>query len=295
MTVVLAILKFIGILLLVLLALVLVLLLIVLFFPVSYRIWGSYYDKPVIRVKCYWLFHLFSLHWQYENENVQQYLRIFGIKKDLQKDSAKEAGQPAKVRMKPEKKQKKTTENLEEPIKEVSEDTKEIKSDIVEIPEITKDSLKSGKRKSIFQRVQSIIQQIREKLHDIKQRLLRIKKNFTKIKDILQDGECRLAFFHLKDELILFLKRLNPRKIKLNACFSTGSPDTTGGALGVFALFPAVYKNRWNIYPDFESEKFYIRADFDIYGRIFIFQMLGIVLRIVFDKNCRKLYNKMTE
>lgn len=296
MTIVFAILKLIGILLVVLLAIVLTLLLFVLFFPVSYRIWGAYQEKPLIYVKLYWLFHLFSYYWQYAENEMQQYLRICGIKKNLQKDISKEdytkedftkedLTEPEEKAETSAKRHKDKTEQVKQ--KNSTDDLKE------PITEISKEAPQTSKKRGIFQRIQSIIQRIQEKLRDIKYQLLHIKDIIMKMKDILQDQECKLAFSHMKQELVLFFKYLNPRKIKLNASFSTGSPDTTGGVLGVLALFPVVYKNHWNIYPDFEAEQFYIHADFEICGRIFVFQLIGIMLRIFLDKNCRKLYYKI--
>lgn len=285
MTIVFAILKLIGIFLLALLAIVLALLLLILFFPVSYRIWGAYQDKLLIYVKLYWLFHLLSFHWQYAENETQQYVRICGIRKNLQKNAAKEDFTELEAE---------SSQTASEPSEEASQTASETPEEALQsTKEIPEEASQTEKKRGIFQKVQSIIQQIREKLHDIKRRLLHIKDTIMKIKDILQNQECKQAFSHIKRELVFFLKHLNPRKIKLNASFSTGSPDTTGGVVGVLALFPAVYRNHWNIYPDFEAEQFYIRADFEICGRIFIFQFVGIMLRIIFDKNCRKLYYKM--
>jgi hypothetical protein len=81
-----------------------------------------------------------------------------------------------------------------------------------------------------------------------------------------------------------------PRKSKLNGIFSTGSPDTTGQLFGFICCIPFMYQENWNITPDFEAENAYFRGEFHAKGRIYIFQIVGIMLRIIMDKNCRRLY-----
>ena len=55
-------------------------------------------------------------------------------------------------------------------------------------------------------------------------------------------------------------------------------------------LFPK--RHDWNIIPDFTAEEFYAEADFTVHGRIFGVQILALALRIILDKNCRRLYNR---
>ena len=77
-SVLLTLLKIIGIVLLSLLGLFLVLLLIVLFVPVRYRIKGYYKDEFVCHGKITWLLHLVSVSIDYDKEAATA-IRIFGI------------------------------------------------------------------------------------------------------------------------------------------------------------------------------------------------------------------------
>ena len=74
----------------------------------------------------------------------------------------------------------------------------------------------------------------------IKGMIERIKEAYPKLKKILMDEKNKEAVGHLKAELIYLLKVLLPKKSKVDAVFSTGSPDTTGQAFGVLACFPAM-------------------------------------------------------
>lgn len=122
----------------------------------------------------------------------------------------------------------------------------------------------------------------------------KIKTGIDKLKREYSDERNKAAFSHLKKELFIILKRICPRRLKLTMVYSTGSPDTTGISLGILACFPVGYTNRWRITPDFESEKPYAKGCFDIKGHVIVISILAATLRILFDKNCRRLYNRIS-
>ena len=124
----------------------------------------------------------------------------------------------------------------------------------------------------------------------IKGMIERIKEVWPKIKKILTDEKNKEAVTHLKNEIIYLIKVLLPKKSKIDAAFSTGSPDTTGQAFGILACFPAMYQKNWRLLPDFESDELYLKGTISGKGRVYGYEIIGIILRIVFDKNCRRLY-----
>lgn len=77
--IILTILKFAGIGVGVLLAIVLLLLLLVLFVPVRYDITGENNDHLSANGKVHWLFHIVSFQISYENGEMKQVLRVFGV------------------------------------------------------------------------------------------------------------------------------------------------------------------------------------------------------------------------
>ena len=119
-----------------------------------------------------------------------------------------------------------------------------------------------------------------------------IGKTIESTKTFLEDSHNKAAFSHIKDEVLLLLKHICPKKLKVDMSYSTGSPDTTAEVFGILAMFPVGYRNHWNIIPDFTAEEFYAEADFTVHGRIFGVQILALALRIILDKNCRRLYNR---
>ncbi len=302
------ILKVIGIILLVVLALILTALLCVLFVPVKYRAVGSF-DNTDIRAKAHasWLFHLFALHIEYADET-DGYIRLVFVKKGLFADSLGDNYEAFNDDVMDDAAKTET----EDKISENTGDEHKIPAD--ESEHITDEQAddectarKHNEYRSVTDENQHIKQQTKlthkktykkrsKKPHkkQFKDKSDKIKNCIYKLKREYSDERNKAAFLHLKKELFIILKRICPRKLKLIMVYSTGSPDTTGISLGILACFPVGYTNRWRITPDFESEKPYAKGSFDIKGHVIVISILAATLRILFDKNCRRLYNRIS-
>lgn len=141
---------------------------------------------------------------------------------------------------------------------------------------VKKETVSDEKGESIISKIKGIIERIREV--------------YAKIKKILTDEKNQKAVTHIKNEIVYLIKILLPKKSKIDAVFSTGSPDTTGQIFGILACFPAFYHREWKLLPDFEADDAYFKGSFWGKGRVYGYQFVGIILRIIFDKNCRRLY-----
>lgn len=302
------ILKVIGIILLVVLALILTALLCVLFVPVKYRAVGSF-DNTDIRAKAHasWLFHLFALHIEYADET-DGYIRLVFVKKELFADSLGDNYEAFNDDVMDDAAKTET----EDKISENTGDEPKIPAD--ESEHITDEQAEDectarthNEYRSVTDENQHIKQQTKpthkktykkphKKSHkkQFKDKSDKIKNCIYKLKREYSDERNKAAFSHLKKELFIILKRICPRRLKLTMVYSTGSPDTTGISLGVLACFPVGYTNRWRITPDFESEKPYAKGSFDIKGHVIVISILAATLRILFDKNCRRLYNRIS-
>jgi len=293
------ILKVIGIILLVVLALILTALLCVLFVPVKYRAVGSF-DNTDIRAKAHvsWLFHLFALHIEYAQET-DGYIRFAFVKKKLfdnyealDDDDMDEA---AKTET-----EDKVSENTGDEPKIPADESEHITDEQTE-NECTAQNHKeqrtvTDENQHIKQQTKPTHQKTYKKPHkkQFKDKSEKIKTSIDKLKREYSDERNKAAFLHLKKELFIILKRICPRRLKLTMVYSTGSPDTTGISLGILACFPVGYTNRWRITPDFESENPYAKGSFDIKGHVIVISILAATLRILFDKNCRRLYNRIS-
>lgn len=302
------ILKVIGIILLVVLALILTALLCVLFVPVKYRAVGSF-DNTDIRAKAHvsWLFHLFALHIEYADET-DGYIRLVFVKKGLFADSLGDNYEAFNDDVMDDAAKTET----EDKISENTGDGPKIPADESEhiIDEQAEDECTArthNEYRSVTDENQHIKQQTKpthkktykkphKKSHkkQFKDKSDKIKNCIYKLKREYSDERNKAAFLHLKKELFIILKRICPRRLKLTMVYSTGSPDTTGISLGILACFPVGYTNRWRITPDFESEKPYAKGSFDIKGHVIVISILAATLRILFDKNCRRLYNRIS-
>lgn len=318
------ILKIIGIVLVVILCVLLALILLVLFCPVKYRVFGTeVYDKENksdIHIRLGWLFHLIGVNVDIDPE-LTAGLRILFVKKNLMKgsdtsdenDRSDNSGDASDIK------------SIKNTVKTDIEDTdnditikEEINDDIAQKEKpILKDEdvnitdnyanaassysnieaeNNSSDNNNISDNDDSFdsgdtFEEESDAEKEIKKE--KIKRLTAKIKKILKDDTCKEALAKIKTELINLLKAIMPYKLYLKAEFSAGSPDKTGMALGVLAMFPIGYKNKWKIRPDFEREEFYIDSEFDIKGRIFLYKILVIAIRLLVDKNCRKLYNEI--
>ena len=307
------ILKVIGIILLVVLALILAVVLCVLFVPVKYRAVGSF-DNTDIRAKAHasWLLHLFALHIEYARET-DGYIRLAFVKKKLFEDSDSDY-EDYEDESDDEYDEKRAefdsgADNYETLyIDSMDDDAKaedkgcENTIDEPEIPADESEHITDGQteNESTAQTHQKTYKKRNKKLHkkshkkQFKDKSHKLKTGIDKLKREYSDERNKAAFSHLKKELFIILKRICPRRLRLTMVYSTGSPDTTGISLGILACFPVGYTNRWRITPDFESEKPYAKGSFDIKGHVIVISILAATLRILFDKNCRRLYNRIS-
>ena len=276
MSVFLLILKIIGIALLVILGLIVVIALLALFCPFVYRVKGSYHEKNLqLQVRIWWLGRLLGLCADTAEEGFHTYVRIFGFRKELH------------------------LQTEVAPSLTAMENTSQTSAQQLTDPEETILCHPDKKKKTFFPgRIAGFIRKFPEKIRNILQKILYFLRNIQtfwkkgtrtcrKWYRFFNDEKNKKAFSNIWKQLEHLIVSVLPKRLKLWLKYSTGSPDTTGQVLGILAIFPVGYRNHWNIIPDFTAE-----ADFTVRGRIFGVQILALALRIILDKNCRRLYNR---
>ena len=278
MSVLLLILKIIGIILLVILALFVLLIVGILFVPYAYRVKGSFHGKPDLTASIYGLGHLVGIGMILTENGAKIYLRICGIRKFLQSGN----------------KENKTgnTDQYEENMGEGQKTDPETGNyENLPMPEMQKIKAFWQKIVKIPEKFKRVIARIRDFFHTIKSAFGNAKTTIRKVNCLLTNESYKSAFTKLKTSVWQLLKILMPYRLKLNLEYSTGSPDTTAQLLGILTMFPIGYQNRWNVHPDFTADNAYAEAEFDVKGRILGFSLLKLILGLVLDKDCRKLYN----
>ena len=286
--IILNILKIIGIILASILGILLLIILVVLFCPIRYHVFGTEcynneWNHSNIIVKVSWLLHLIGLDVSI-NSNISVYLRVLFFKKkldgkknaDIEKSATNDSGTDA-------------SENREIVNNEYTDEENVYSKNINNInnTDNSDDSNDSDNTECIDNNEDVSKKQTKSP----KEKLLKLEEIIQKVKDIINNPIYKEAIIKIKNELIYLLKTIIPYKLFFKARFSTGSPDTTGIALGILAMFPIGYQNRWKIEPDFESDNAFIDSSFDIKGKIYFYKVLAIAIRLLIDKNCRKLYN----
>lgn len=286
--IILNILKIIGIILASILGILLLMILVVLFCPIRYHVFGTecYNNEgnhSNIIVKVSWLLHLIGLDVSI-NSNISIYLRVLFFKKkldgkknaDIEKSATNDSGTDASENSEIKNNEYTDEENVySKNINNINNTDNSDASDDSDNTECIDDNDDVSKKQT----------------KSPKEKLLKLEEIIQKVKDIINNPIYKEAIIKIKNELINLLKAIIPYKLFFKARFSTGSPDTTGIALGIFAMFPIGYQNRWKIEPDFESDNAFIDSSFDIKGKIYFYKVLAIAIRLLIDKNCRKLYN----
>lgn len=296
MTVFLAILKVIGWLLLILLLLVLLLLLMVLFVPLRYRIRGTRTEDTQICAQITWLLHLVGFEIYFEENNLSMFFRILCFRRRLEKDSLDEVEEITDTDAAKELREAGYNDivEMDENLRKLKEAAGNGRRDESFSGETKKESPKERLRRTLGKWLGRPIEKIKSIFAAIRGMLKNIKELTARIWGMVSDKGNQAAFKILLGELGYLLKKLKPKKMKVDAEFSTGSPDTTGQLLGVLSLIPAVYQKGWRIVPDFTAEEFYLKGTADARGRLFLYQVLGMGIRIIANKNCRRFLKQFT-
>lgn len=291
MTVVLWILKIIGIILLCLLGLLFVLLTVVLFVPVRYRIQGEVKEKETqIHIRASWLCHVISFLGDYVDGTFDYILKIFGVRKefggsDEETSSEVEEQDDETVETEISTKAEEIPQEIAEGVAEAGEAGKPGKS-------TERISGKKSKKRSFCSKISSKLKKIRETVKKIWDFIVHLPQKFDKIKEVVTDAGNKNALSLTWRELRYLLRHFKFRKIHTDLEFSAGDPALTGKILGGIAVIPAFYRYDMHIYPDFASDTFYVRGTFDIKGRIRLIHLLCSVIRLLKEKDVRRVLSQ---
>ena len=244
MTVILFLLKLIGIILLVLLGIVLTLLVLLLFVPVRYQIKGSVLENKTVRVKLHWLLHLLVFSLSYEEKKLTTEFRILGF------------------RLFPREKKKSALDDTDFDDIEEAEDERVTQEPVQEIPQLTAteysgepqtDSSETHRRqkRQPKRKIAAFIDNWKRFWEKIKQ----IPDKVSAIWSVISDEGNHKVVSLVWEQIRYLLRHSRFRKLKTDLTFSAGDPATTGQILGVFCMFPMLYQYEVSVVPDFESEQ----------------------------------------
>lgn len=284
MTVLLSILKILGIILLCILGLLVLLIMLLLFAPVSYRIRGeTRQGQTTLKVHGAWC--LMALRFSFLMEQGKQLavLKIFGIKawKYPSDEKAKQKVEKKKVKKKPKKKS--GEKSHKEPEKDLEQNPPAVmQEEQTEKQHEQKRQKKTYKEKfvSVFGKISKTIRSIVEKIKAIPQKAKNIGSKIKKVNQWIQDEQNRSAVRFALGKVIGLLKKYGPKHMKADVAYGMEDPAATGQVLAVLSVLPFLYYDKVSIMPDFEAECFYIEGSWDIKGRIQVIHLLKAAIQI---------------
>lgn len=295
MSVILFILKLIGIILLALFGLILILVIFVVFVPVRYQVSGQIEDETLIHAKVSWLLHAISFHADYQEGEFVSGLYILGFrmkagKKSTLEDEADKIDDAFTESEKGECLDVGTDEPHANTPMAVTVDSEHMQNEYQHNSPLRQIW---ARMRAFFLSIQSRIRRFFELLHRIKIGISASLKNISSLKAIITNEANQIALSAVLAELKYLLEHFRFRKLITDIRFSAGDPAVTGQALGVLCMFPFLYQYQVNIIPDFESEESYVKGMFRIKGRVRVLHLLVSLIHLWKKREVRILAKKL--
>ncbi len=117
-------------------------------------------------------------------------------------------------------------------------------------------------------------------------------KRAAGIRQEWNDPGNRQAVAFLWKEALRLLRRVKPKRIRAEASFSAGDPARTGNVTGALSLLPMMYRGSVFVYPDFLSDKWYVRGSFEVKGHMALFHFVRSFFRVFRNQNIKRIYHK---
>ena len=306
MSVVLTVLKILGMVLLGILALVLFLLSVLLLVPVRYAVSGSVGDSVKVSGKAGWLLSAIRYEFSLEDGEVTGGVRIFGFRvrrkakvteAELEEDAAEAELAATEL----------GTEDDAPPAKESGSTGQVQEQDDLQCNNEQKETGNAREKDSGKASTKNVLRKIKSLWQTIKELPEKISRQFRKIRRSLQNAKSFAERIHklFTDELnqyavkkiwaqcLYLLGHFRFRKMYTDLTFSLSDPAWTGQALGIFSMIPLFYQYEVHLYPDFESDKLYVQGDFEIKGRIRLVHLVVVTIRLLLDQKVRTFGKRM--
>ena len=246
-----------------------------------------------VKAKISWLLSIVKVSIQYGEKGISFKIALFGIslgKKKEQKKILVREKENSEIEKVQETKEIKENKGIQE-TKEIKE-KKEIQEakEIEEKKEIREEKEESKEKFSFTKKIREIQEKIKYTICTICDKIKTARKKVEDIKDFLQDEKNKEAFRLIKGQLLLLWKHTKPRKYSVTCHFGFEDPAITGQLLGAASMFMPLYKNKVQLYPDF-NQKVFLAEGF-LKGRVRIFPLFLIILRLWRNKQVRSTVRK---
>lgn len=274
------ILKIIGIILLAVLGIFVFLVCLVLFVPIRYQIAGRVGADMSVTGKIGWFLSAFCCRFSFAEQEFDGQVEVFGIR--LQKKQAV-------FKEEPEEDMSVPNDVFSDRETTVSAETAQTDTEKTVRPgtgENVKNDMPQNPLKKLSGRIKQLYVRLKDSLYHGRQ-------FFAKIKDMLTNAENRYAVKKLWAELCYLLKHFGFRSIYTDLTFSLADPALTGQALGLLCMIPFLYQYDFHIYPDFESEQYLIEGTYEVKGSIRLIYLCIAAVRLLKDAAIRNFIKKL--
>ena len=311
----LAILKWIGIVLLVILAVIVALICLVLFVPVRYSAQVTTEGELSVKARVTWLLHFVRFRADYTDSELKTELKIawFTVFPKKQKEKTDEQTEIPPYESFLEEEPDLNTENdtygpasdidIEADFEAVQEEEPENK-EALEMYEAAKKQPTQTSARDIRKRAKKAVRQEkkRRKKGEDNDDIFAEKDGsptfFEKIRRIIAQvrekadlaKQVKAAFDEVKTYIFKIVRHILPRKITGFIRFGFEDPSLTGKICAVIGVLYPVIPEKLEIDPDFTQSVF--EADVKISGRIMLFMVLLNALKILMNKKVRALIRK---
>lgn len=287
-SILLTIIKIIGIVLLCVFLLLVTVLFLVLFVPVRYQIRGcrEEEDEAPVRaaVKITWLLHVINVAFRYPEEayiKVRVFcFTVFSTRKGPETVSEEKEALAGKQGRTKETKPRAEEKPAGEEDREIPENKLDEKADIPEMEEPIKIS---GFLKKLFE----ILKNIKYTISQICDKIKHMIKNTGYYIKILKSDTFRRAWSLCSREALGLLKTILPRKLTADFTIGTGDPASTAQILSIEGILYPLVGNRISITPDFEHS--IVEGSFFIKGKITVCRLLLIAVKVYFNRDLRRV------
>lgn len=313
-SVILTILKIIGIGILVILGVIILLILFVLFVPVRYKAGGNYADNRAdVSAKVHWLIGIVAVTVRYQSGqpfHIRAKLFYIPVFDNLKKHKTKKN---AFRRRKKEEPQIQAASVLDNAVDETDSDTEEpnkkeessAPNPLLQADNRTEDEIEKNKiedentdKITIIQKIKRFFIKFFEFFRKIKFTFRKIYVIMRKIKDninyyleLLQQESTKRAFALCKKQLLRILKHVCPQKYGAKLHLGFEDPAVLGNVLAIWGMLYPLHMGRIDIQPEFEQT--IAEGSFWVRGRISVYVFLWTAWLFLTDKNIRRLRKQL--
>lgn len=304
LSVILTILKIIGIILLVILGLLLTAVLIVLFVPVRYKSMGSFAKtddgfKDKILIRATWLFHILSVTFNLDDTEPKLSIKILGKELSLGTNNNEKDARNKKRHKSVSRDEKQdgkaaddiTVQNVSIEVDKSLDDSKAEQSAKITDETVVERNVAEQSKKDTVENIpeKKAKASLKEKIKNIWNKIDLICEKIKNIKDVkdsfvhyLKRDDSKLAIKEIKHIILKVLKHILPKKLWARVKFGFEDPATTGNILGVASILYGVYGDHLELEPDFEHVV--LEGEYKLNGRIRAFTLLVAAFKIYRNK-----------